>query len=385
MASTVNPSPTAGQPILELGATSPGGLRLPDAKPSASTLYAPRAVCFANDGASLVVADTGNHRVLIWHDLTRAHGPADVVLGQLDFDSEGPNRPGPGRGLHLPTGVAVHGGRLFVCDAWNHRVAVWNALPTEHGTAPDAVLGQPSFEDTTKNRGKDIGPDGLDCPYGIAILDCDLYVADTQNRRVLRWDGVPDGDAPAAAVIGQDDFGAGEENRGRGVGADTMRWPHALATTGRGELLVADAGNHRVLGFEADNDRRGAADVLVGQDGFDHAFEMPHTAQGPGRLRFPYGLAADDRRVCIADTANNRVLTFDAPLRDRAHAKGVLGQLDFDAGGENRWSEITADTLCWPYGIALHGDLLAVADSGNNRVVVWRLAAATSAAGIIAP
>jgi hypothetical protein len=34
---------------------------------------------------------------------------------------------------------------------------------------------------------------------------------------------------------------------------------------------------------------------------------------------------------------------------------------------------VRPDTLCWPYGLALHGRTLAVADSGNNRVVLWSL------------
>jgi hypothetical protein len=55
----------------------------------------------------------------------------------------------------------------------------------------------------------------------------------------------------------------------------------------------------------------------------------------------------------------------------------VLGQRDFDGAGENRWDAIRDDTMCWPYGLHLRGDRLAVADSGNNRVVVWDLAAAT--------
>ena len=53
-------------------------------------------------------------------------------------------------------------------------------------------------------------------------------------------------------------------------------------------------------------------------------------------------------------------------------ADWVLAQPDFGANGENRWTSVQRDTLCWPYGLSLHGDLLAVADSGNNRVMLWR-------------
>lgn len=373
----MGPTLTAPLPLLELGEESPGGLRLPDAKPSRRALYAPRGVAFL-PGGGLAVADTGNHRVLIWKEApAEERAPADVVLGQVDFNSEGPQSDGLGAaaGLHLPCGVLFADGRLFVCDAWNHRVLIWNGVPSKSGAAPDAVLGQDSAEGTLKNRGGAIGPSGFDCPYGIAIVEGDLFLADTQNRRVLAWDGIPDGDRPAARVIGQDDFTTGDENRGSGPGPDTFRWPHAIAGLD-GELLIADAGNHRLLGWSAGKDRSGPANLLVGQAEFDTAFEMPHTPQGPARLRFPYGLASDSSRVIIADTANNRVLIHDRPLPERGSAATVvLGQPNFDQAGENRWSVIAPDTLCWPYGLALSGDRLAIADSGNNRVVLWRLPA----------
>ena len=50
---------------------------------------------------------------------------------------------------------------------------------------------------------------------------------------------------------------------------------------------------------------------------------------------------------------------------------GLATILAFAANGENRWASITRDSMCWPYGISLAGDRLAVADSGNNRVVIW--------------
>jgi len=33
------------------------------------------------------------------------------------------------------------------------------------------------------------------------------------------------------------------------------------------------------------------------------------------------------------------------------------------------------DSLCWPYNVATRGDTLVVADSGNNRVLLWEAAA----------
>jgi hypothetical protein len=54
-------------------------------------------------------------------------------------------------------------------------------------------------------------------------------------------------------------------------------------------------------------------------------------------------------------------------------ADRVLGQVDFAGAGENRWDLVADDTFCWPYGLALHRGRLAVADSGNNRVMLWEL------------
>jgi hypothetical protein len=79
----------------------------------------------------------------------------------------------------------------------------------------------------------------------------------------------------------------------------------------------------------------------------------------------------------VADTSNNRVLVMDDAAATFAttpcggSVDRVLGQPDLDANGENRWDRVVADSFCWPYGLHWGDGLLAVADSGNNRVVVW--------------
>jgi len=108
-------SPCLGVPKLWLGAKSPFGLALPDAQPSSSTMYAPRGVWL--DDERLIVCDSGNHRILIWHSIpTSDQTPADVVLCQPSFESEGPaaHGRGPENGLRLPTGVIVVDGKLVV-------------------------------------------------------------------------------------------------------------------------------------------------------------------------------------------------------------------------------------------------------------------------------
>jgi hypothetical protein len=358
-----------------LGAPATGGLMLPAAMPTASQLYAPRGVWL--DDQLLAVADTGNHRVLLWHDPDpESHTPADVVLGQPDFFTEGPQAGGrgPRRGLRLPTGVLVHDGRLVVADSWNHRILVWNSVPERSDLEPDVVIGQPDPEAVTENRGQGCGPLGFYWPFGIAVVGDRFYVADTGNRRILGWEGVPEPDEKPAVVLGQPDGFQRDENRGE-IGPASFRWAHDISGTAD-RLLVADAGNHRVLGWRPHPDSDGDADLVLGQRDFLTGSEFPYQPQTPSGLRFPYALSCDapHQRLAVADTANNRVLLWDIlPETDASPADHVLGQPTFAANGENRWDAVGPDTLCWPYGLCLADRRLAIADSGNNRVVIWEL------------
>ncbi len=363
------------KPLRWLGAAAPGGLALPDAHPAPGTLYAPRGVCLNED--VLIAADTGNHRVLIWHGLpTSDHAPADIVLGQPDFGSEGPaaGGRGPANGLNLPTGVAVIDGRLFVCDAWHHRLLIWNTVPQRPNQPPDVVLGQPDFNEVRENSGGEATALSFYWPFGLAYIDGWFWVADTGNRRVLGWHGVPEPGRAPDVLLGQSTFGDRSENRGGAVSGSSYRWPHAIAGDSEG-LYVADAGNHRVLGWAPHPRADRPADLALGQATFATSDELPHRPQGPQRLRFPYAVALEGQTLAVADTANNRVLFWHSRPKQGTFlpADQVIGQPDFDKSGENGWKAVTAETLCWPYGLHLHRGLLAVADSGNNRVMIWRL------------
>ncbi|OJY53272.1 NHL repeat-containing protein [Pseudonocardia sp. 73-21] len=358
-------------PSVWLGAPAPGGLALPPANPTMAWMYSPRGVYLDDD--HLVAADSGNHRVLIWHGVpTEDEQPADVVLGQPDGTTEGRATGGPARGMNLPTGVLVHDGKLIVADAWHHRILVWNEVPRASDTAPDLVLGQASPTDVEPNRGGECSASSFYWPFGIAVVGDRFWVADTGNRRVLGWDGgLPTANRPADVVLGQPDPTLREENRGVDADAHSFRWPHAI--TGTDDLLlIADAGDHRVLGWSPHPDKDGPADLIVGQPDFTTVGEWPYGPHTGDRFRFPYAIGLDGGRLAVSDTANNRVLLWDAVPTDGRAADHVLAQPTFASNGENRWASVGHDTLCWPYGVSLHGGALAVADSGNNRVVIWR-------------
>jgi hypothetical protein len=329
------------------------------------------------DGERVVVADTGNHRVLIWHTLPTADGAAaDVVLGQVDMYREGPaaGSADTRRGLNLPTGVAVVDGDLVIADAWHHRIVVHRGLPETDFAEPAFVIGQGDLDQVAPNRGGEPSLASFYWPFGFGVVAGTFWVADTGNRRVLGWrGGLPRDGRPADILLGQDAADDRMDNRGA-TSAASFRWPHAVAGDDA-TLYVADAGDHRVLGWSPVPDADAAASLVLGQQDMVTLDEFKNRPQGAQRMRFPYAVVNDDRRLIVADTSNNRVLLWHGLPRDGAGrpADAGLAQPDADANGENRWEAVTDDSLCWPYGLSLAGDLLAIADSGNNRVMLWRV------------
>jgi len=135
-------------------------------------------------------------------------------------------------------------------------------------------------------------------------------VGDAGNRRVLAWDGLPEPGEPPALVLGQPDGHRGGEDRGGPVGPRSFRWPHAISGTA-GAVFVVDAGNHRrVLDWSPSPTGDRDAGLVLGQPDFTSAWELLHIRQGPSRLRFPYSVTFGGDLLAVSDTANNRVLLW---------------------------------------------------------------------------
>lgn len=348
-------------------------------EPRADSLFGPRGVCFAGD--ALAVCDTGHHRLLIWRRTPEADGaPADIVIGQADFEREGRNGKaeiGPAT-LNVPTGIASDGEALVVADAWNHRVLIWRRVPERSNQPADIVLGQADFSSGLANRGGDEArADTLNWPYGVALIDGRLVVCDTGNRRVLIWNELPQTNAaPPDLVLGQRDFVHRDENAGEAAGPCGMRWGHSAAFVA-GRLFVADAGDNRVMSWHGWPRENGAPCAFVlGQpdmESVDHnraAYYPDATA-----MNMPYGAARMGDMLVVADTANSRLIGFAAEdIAQGAPACRIAGQLCFEDKGDNRWRPPARDSLCWPYGLDAQAARVAIADSGNNRVLIWNAA-----------
>lgn len=347
-----------GQPSLtsEMPTTSRSGMATP--------------VAVAVDPASgrLFVADTGNHRVLRFASAQALSNgaPAEAVLGQATFTD---NTPAAGEGMNGPLGVAVDSaGRLWVADTGNNRVLRFDSpLVVANGAPADGVLGQPNLLSTSPGTMRHT----MSGPFGVFVdVAGRLYVADSGNARVLRFDDAAnkhDG-AEANGVLGQRDF---ESNIVSSPDSSTMAMPAGVWGDGAGRLWVTDFVYSRVLRFDdaANKSNGAAADGVLGQLTFTSALQG--TARN--RLSFPVGVSVDPSgRLYVAEDDNNRVVWFDnaAQRPNGADADGVLGQPTFSsdapyAGG------LSATKLHRPTGVAYDptSGTLYVADFWNSRVV----------------
>lgn len=270
-----------------------------------SGMYDPTGLAIQEDG-TLWVADSANHRVLRLDDAaTKASGSAaDGVLGAPNMNV---HTPGVGRAeMWFPVDVAVDAdGTLYVVERTNNRVLVFkNADSLPNGADADSVLGQEDFD----GDGTSLDADGMDSPKGVAVdSEGNLYVADTHNTRVLRFDDAsskPSG-ADADAVFGQVDFMTHVE----GSYPDKFRDPVGLAFDGLGRLWVCEEDNNRITGLiDPANATNGAApDLVIGQPDL----ESYDPGLSSSRMNAPSRICIADGRMWVADTDNNRVIVFE--------------------------------------------------------------------------
>ncbi len=88
---------------------------------------------------------------------------------------------------------------------------------------------------------------------------------------------------------------------------------------------------------------------------------------GPLAFLFPGNLASDGRNLVLADTRNNRILVWNRAPRGNVPPDLVLGQPDFRGNGPGPG----LDRMNWPVGVATDGTRLVVADCWNDRLLVW--------------
>ncbi len=294
---------------------------------SSFTLSRPEGVVIDPMTRKVFVADFANNRVLRYPDantLTNGAG-AEAVFGQPRFSSI---TSGTGE-LNLSGSIGIHfdrKGRLWVSDTANHRVLMYEAASFRSDQPfPERVFGQPNFTTVTPNTSST----GMRSPGGLAVDSEDrLWVADIDNRRVLRFDSISTKANGAAAdgVLGQPNF----TSSAAATTASNMDKTFGLTISNTGTLFVADSFNNRVLRFNnaAALGLGAGATAVLGQTDFN----TKTTGLTANTMDFVVGVfITPDDTLWVTDRDNQRLLRFDkaSALPNGSAASGVVGQPNF--------------------------------------------------------
>lgn len=265
----------------------------------------PIGIAISSD--EVFVSDAGNHRIQVFDR-------SGALLRQI-----GPEI-APGDSLIRPMHIDVRGDALYVPDYLMDRVYRF----TRDG-APADVFGTAGS-----------GPGQFDAPGGVAVdAEGRLYAADFYNHRVhlLRPDG------SSVRHWGVTDSSGAEAGR--------FTYPTDVALVPAGGFVVADAYNHRIQRFDAQGelawvrpDDQNWADssegrfnvataVTTGPEGhifvadyFNHRIQeftpdgqlvqvFGEKGSGPGQFERPVDLAFDEEgTLYVVDFGNDRVQTF---------------------------------------------------------------------------
>lgn len=309
----------------------------------------------ASDGRRIVVADTSNNRILIWNSIPTTNGaPADLELGQTGFTTAQAPPVVSNKSFRVPQGVWIQGDRLFVADTGNHRVLIWNHFPAQNDQPADVVLGQPNFDvapepDLTKTN-LNAQANTLLNPVSVTSDGTHLFVADLGHNRVLIWNSIPATNQQAAdVVLGQKDFETAIANdtselcASNGVDTNnnptypalcgtTLSFPRFALSDGQ-RLFIADGGNDRVLIYNSiPTTNSVSADGVLGEPDLvsdvandtnvGDTFNPNLNVLSPDQIRTPTALAWDGATLYVAEPYARRVLAF-TPGENEVAANGV--------------------------------------------------------------
>ncbi|GAB4422525.1 MAG: hypothetical protein OHK0011_01550 [Turneriella sp.] len=288
-------------------------------------------------------------------------------------DQPNANNPVGALGFNIPTSVAVSvTGTLYVSDLGNHRVAAFYAIPRSNGVAADFVIGQPDFLSNAANNGTlPSQAQRLNQPVSVSVFHQRLYVVDRQNHRVLVFNPLPTAIGPAAVLaIGQPDTGTLVMGTDYTLSGSYLRFPAHLAF-GNSRLYISDNFNHRVLVFNSIPtvpDSR--PNLVIGQATVTGMSADCGGSTNAQCLSDPRGIAVKDNVLAVADYGNNRVLFFDVSVPivfPSAHS--VLGQADFSSNN----SATSSNGLRGPTALNFDERYIWISDYSNHRIVFRQL------------
>jgi hypothetical protein len=328
----------------------------------------------------VIASDTLNHRIAFWTPTipSAESTNANFWLGKSTFNLSNTANylSTSSASLKSPEDVEIYGGQMFVADAANHRILVWDDTLKINGTVPDFVLGQANFTGEAASNAQN----GLNSPYGLCAGDNKLFVTEYSSNKVSIFQLPITGNQPnKIAVLGQTTYVATTADA---TGANLGKFENpadCFYDEATDRLFVADYNNHRVLywdTFVADFETAtggvmdgGAANqdsIVLAADyylGVNNTVSL--TQNG---LNLPRGVYYDGTNIWVADTSHARILRFDLPTGNAQNATLVLGQPDFTTANTN---STTQAALRNARSVFVIGNKIYATDQTSERVVMW--------------
>jgi sugar lactone lactonase YvrE len=265
---------------------------------------------------------------------------------------------------------------VFGADLWGLKILAYNQNGTLSGTQPQ--LGSGVYP----------AAGGLNEPHGIAVSSSYVFVTDTVNQRMQRFDldgsnpiewgdkGIAESTAsfnwaqgvgfnPQSGTIWVantrnnrlDEFAADGSGPLRtlghrvGGGDATFNWPMDVVFDAAGHMFVADTNNNRIQAF------------TVTPTGITSSWITGSLGTGVGNFNKPWAVAFDGTgstpRVLVTDTRNNRIVALNA------NNGNWLSVLPITRG-------TGAGRIKAPKGITVAADgSIWIADTANNRIEMF--------------
>ncbi len=289
-------------------------------------------------------------------------------------------------GMNTPIGAVIDPDHhyMFVSDANNNRVLVYTLTSDNvpSSVVPTYYLGQAT---STGSSAGSCTAAGLSTPLG---LDYDsvhkrLFVADFAHKRVMIYDlssGVTGNNMSASYALGKADLTTTCSTAT--VSATNLVGPTAVAYNSvTDKLYVTDYSANRLVVYNLASIGSGlTAENVLGQCDFTSSstnITLSGSCTGSG-MNTPYGVTVDstNSRLIVADSGNNRVLIYSLTSIANGAAATILGQ----ASSSTNSVGTTASTMSLPRGVAWNqaDQLLYVAEVTNNRVLIFDLSGGVS-------
>jgi DNA-binding beta-propeller fold protein YncE len=254
-----------------------------------ATFRAPQGLALSGDGATLYVADTGNHLIRAI-DLSARTVKTAAGTGQ---QARGPNDGGAAASTPLssPWDLVMHGPLLFIAMAGTHQI--WMLDATRGLIWPYAGSGREARADGS------VDDAAFAQPSGLTIADGTMFVADSESN-IIRAIELPPVNR-VTTLAGGDLFDFGDKD---GTG-DAARFQHPLGIAHHaGQIYIADTYNHRIKRLDP---RTRLVSTFAGTGRPGHQDGPAATAQ----FYEPAGLTVAGDHLYVADTNNHAIRAID--------------------------------------------------------------------------